>query len=412
MHLIADIAATHIRGRGRQTFLSIAGVAMGVGFSIMMASLMQGSQEDFIDTLIDTIPHIAIEDEERHPPVQPASMTFDAVKIEGLRPREKLRGIRNADGIIASLESWLPGDVAPNLTGQAVIRYAGKDLSVTVVGIDVDAERLVSTIDDDMREGSLDDLNTTANGLVVGDGVLDRLGAKVGDLVTVTSPVGVVRKFKIVGSFHTGAVANDNGLGYTLLKTAQVIQDKANVVNRIRIRLDDVNASTPIAARLESQFGYKAESWEEANEGLMEAFLIRNIIMFTVVAAILIVAGFGIFNIISQITHEKAHDIAIMKSLGFPESDIIHIFVIEGLAIGAAGSLLGCVFGFALCQALGQVEFEFAATTEVTRLPLMYSVWHYAIASGFALGSAAVAGWLPARNAARLNPVDIIRGAA
>ncbi|MCG8447516.1 MAG: ABC transporter permease [Hyphomicrobiales bacterium] len=412
MHLIADIAATHIRGRGRQTFLSIAGVAMGVGFSIMMASLMQGSQEDFIDTLIDTIPHIAIEDEERHPPVQPASMTFDAVKIEGLRPREKLRGIRNADGIIASLESWLPGDVAPNLTGQAVIRYAGKDLSVTVVGIDVDAERLVSTIDDDMREGSLDDLNTTANGLVVGDGVLDRLGAKVGDLVTVTSPVGVVRKFKIVGSFHTGAVANDNGLGYTLLKTAQVIQDKANVVNRIRIRLDDVNASTPIAARLESQFGYKAESWEEANEGLMEAFLIRNIIMFTVVAAILIVAGFGIFNIISQITHEKAHDIAIMKSLGFPESDIIRIFVIEGLAIGAAGSLLGCVFGFALCQALGQVEFEFAATTEVTRLPLMYSVWHYAIASGFALGSAAVAGWLPARNAARLNPVDIIRGAA
>ena len=412
MHLIADIAATHIRGRGRQTFLSIAGVAMGVGFSIMMASLMQGSQEDFIDTLIDTIPHIAIEDEERHPPVQPASMTFDAVKIEGLRPREKLRGIRNADGIIASLESWLPGDVAPNLTGQAVIRYAGKDLSVTVVGIDVDAERLVSTIDDDMREGSLDDLNTTANGLVVGDGVLDRLGAKMGDLVTVTSPVGVVRKFKIVGSFHTGAVANDNGLGYTLLKTAQVIQDKANVVNRIRIRLDDVNASTPIAARLESQFGYKAESWEEANEGLMEAFLIRNIIMFTVVAAILIVAGFGIFNIISQITHEKAHDIAIMKSLGFPESDIIRIFVIEGLAIGAAGSLLGCVFGFALCQALGQVEFEFAATTEVTRLPLMYSVWHYAIASGFALGSAAVAGWLPARNAARLNPVDIIRGAA
>ena len=412
MHLIADIAATHIRGRGRQTFLSIAGVAMGVGFSIMMASLMQGSQEDFIDTLIDTIPHIAIEDEERHPPVQPASMTFDAVKIEGLRPREKLRGIRNADGIIASLESWLPGDVAPNLTGQAVIRYAGKDLSVTVVGIDVDAERLVSTIDDDMREGSLDDLNTTANGLVVGDGVLDRLGAKVGDLVTVTSPVGVVRKFKIVGSFHTGAVANDNGLGYTLLKTAQVIQDKANVVNRIRIRLDDVNASTPIAARLESQFGYKAESWEEANEGLMEAFLIRNIIMFTVVAAILIVAGFGIFNIISQITHEKAHDIAIMKSLGFPESDIIRIFVIEGLAIGAAGSLLGCVFGFALCQALGQVEFEFAATTEITRLPLMYSVWHYAIASGFALGSAAVAGWLPARNAARLNPVDIIRGAA
>lgn len=144
----------------------------------------------------------------------------------------------------------------------------------------------------------------------------------------------------------------------------------------------------------------------------MEAFVVRNVIMYAVVAAILLVAGFGIFNIVSTITHEKARDIAIMKSLGFSRSDMQRMFVIEGVAIGAAGSFLGWALGFALTYALASIRFELdAGGQEITELPIAWSALHYAIASGFALGSAAVAGYLPARKAARLNPVDIIRGA-
>ena len=134
--------------------------------------------------------------------------------------------------------------------------------------------------------------------------------------------------------------------------------------------------------------------------------------MYTVVAAIMLVAGFGIFNIVSTITHEKARDIAIMKSLGFSQSDMQRMFVVEGMAIGAAGSALGWALGFALTFALAQVRFELdAGGQEITNLPIAWSMLHYTIAAGFALGSAAVAGYLPARRAARLNPVDIIRGA-
>jgi lipoprotein-releasing system permease protein len=145
---------------------------------------------------------------------------------------------------------------------------------------------------------------------------------------------------------------------------------------------------------------------------VLEALVVRNAVMYTVVAAIMLVAGFGIFNIVSTITHEKARDIAILKSLGFPQGDMQRLFVLEGLAIGLAGALLGWCLGFGLAFTLSKVRFEVQGVgREITHLPLAWSFWHYLIAAGFALLSAGVAGWLPARRAARLNPVDIIRGA-
>ena len=126
----------------------------------------------------------------------------------------------------------------------------------------------------------------------------------------------------------------------------------------------------------------------------------------------MLVAGFGIFNIISTITHEKARDIAIMKSLGFAEVDMRRIFLLEGLTIGTLGSLAGWLIGFLLVYALSQVRFQINTTGfEISKLPLAWSFWHYVIAASFALVSAAFAGYLPARKAAKLNPVDIIRGA-
>src|SRR5262249_13209404 len=147
---------------------------------------------------------------------------------------------------------------------------------------------------------------------------------------------------------------------------------------------------------------------------LLQAFVIRNVIMYTVVGAILLVAGFGIFNIVSTITHEKARDIAILKSLGFEARDMRRLFLLEGLTLGLAGALAGWVLGFGLCLALSRVQLHLSGANvgrEITHLPLTWSPWHYLIAAGFALAAAGIAGWLPARQAARLNPVDIIRGA-
>jgi len=132
--------------------------------------------------------------------------------------------------------------------------------------------------------------------------------------------------------------------------------------------------------------------------------------MYTVVGAILLVASFGTYNIISTITHEKTRDIAIMKSLGLREAIVRRIFVLEALMIGLIGALAGWVLGYVLTRALGTIEIK-NPMIDVTRLPLVYSVLHYLLAALVALGSSLIAGYFPARKASRVFPVDIIRGA-
>ena len=411
MPLILSIALTHVRGRLRQSIVSVLGVTLGVGFSIAMAALMEGSQRDFIATLVDSMPHIEVKDERRAQAQPPAAGDYDTVRVIGQRPDDDTRGLRNPARLKAMLQSWLPGRMAASLSGQAVLRYAGKDLAVSLIGVDPAAQLAVSTLGEDMRQGSFMELAANLNAIVLGDGALEELGAAFGDTIAVATSSGTLRRLKIVGVFHTGVTQTDDGVAYVPLKTAQVLFERPNVINCITIKLRDVDAARTIAARVERQTGYRATSWQEANESLMEVIFVRNIIMYTVVGAILVVAGFGIFTIVSTIVHEKVRDIAILKSLGFAEADIRRIFLLEGVAIGLLGCVLGSILGFILCRALGSFEFDVRAEIEFTRLPLYYSPVHYAIACGFALFSASVAGYLPARRAARLNPVDIIRGA-
>jgi lipoprotein-releasing system permease protein len=412
MRLLFEIAYTHIAGRGRQTLVAIVGVAVGVGFSIAMAALMQGGQDDFVESLINTMPHVQVTDEQRTARRQPAEEVYDTVAISGLKPREDKRGIINPTAAITWLEGWVPGRFAPSLKLQGVIRYSGREVGAQIVGIDAQREPGVSPLIGHFREGSFEALAAGGNNIVVGQRMAETLGARMGATLTAVSSEGITRNFRIVGMFHTGTTARDEGEAYILLKNAQILSGRANAVNDIRIKLDDPNEAPAVARRIEAELGYKAEAWQEANEALLEALVIRNVIMYTVVGAIMLVAGFGIFNIISTITHEKARDIAIMKSLGFPQRDMRRLFLFEGVAIGLGGSLVGWVLGFAMVYALAQVRFELAATgQEMTSLPIAWTIWHYIIAAGFALASAAVAGYLPARKAASVNPVDIIRGA-
>jgi lipoprotein-releasing system permease protein len=406
------MAVTHIVGRGPQTLVAIVGVALGVGFSIAMAALMQGTQDNFVAQLVDTVPHVQVVDQKRVPPRQPAQDAFAAVQIAGLRPREDRRGILNPTAALASLKGWLPGRMAPSLKTQGVIRFAGRDVGAAIIGVDPRAEAGVSSLAKDFRMGSFASLAAGGSNIVVGDRMAERLGATLGTNVSVVSGTGLTRPFKIVGLFHTGVTARDESEAYVLLKSAQILSERPNTINEIRLRLDNPDNARLVAARVEARLGTKAVSWQEANESLLEALIIQNVVMYTVVGAIMLVAGFGIFNVISTITHEKARDIAILKSLGFPEGDMRRLFLIEGLTLGFAGSLVGWSLGYALCFALSQVHFEVSSVgREMTRLPLAWSFLHYVIAAAFALLAAGVAGYLPARRAARANPVDIIRGA-
>ena len=238
------------------------------------------------------------------------------------------------------------------------------------------------------------------------------VGLAMGDLVTATSPTGTVLKMKVAGLMRTGNLQADDSQSFMLLRKAQVLLDRPNVVNQIRMRLDDVNSARTLAARIEARYGYRTESWQEANEDIIALLTIRNIIMYTIVGAILVVASFGIFNVISTVVYEKTRDIAILKSMGFSQRDVLRIFLLEGLIVGLIGTLAGWAIGTAIIIGMGSIELHLTGMTEVRGFVMDTSPFHYLVSGGFAILSSTFAAFLPARKAARLKPVDILRGAA
>lgn len=412
--LYVSLAVAYLRGRLKQTVISVIGVSLGVGFFIGLAAMMQGFQGFLVDTVVDVSPHIVMYDEFRNPPVQPAEQVFQngAVHLYGVKPETEIRGIKSGQKIAKTL-SEMPGiNVSPALTGQVFLRYGSVDASGEMIGIIPDKERAASHLEDDMIEGRLENLETNANGIILGTGFAKKLGAEMGDTLTAISPTGVIRKVKIVGLFRTGVMAFDDQQAYTLLKKAQILQDRINVVNSIRMRLEDPDRARQLAHEIEARYLYRTESWQEANEGIFGVFIVQNIIMYSTVSAILVVACFGIYNIISTITNEKKRDIAILKSMGFTEGEISRVFLIQGVMVGLIGSVFGWGVGYFLSRMMEQVPVNIETMVRTDHLYVIYSAWHYVIASTFAFVSSTLAAYLPAHKAAALQPVDIIRGAA
>jgi lipoprotein-releasing system permease protein len=408
--LVFDIAVKHVTARLRQTLVATLGVATGVGFSIMMAGLMQGSQDDFIKTLVNALPHITITDEQQATGRQPAEALYDLAAIRSLKPRDDRHGIKSPAAVLATLDG-IPGvQAAPYVSTRGIIRVAGKDVGVVVLGIDWRRDANVSRLHEQMRQGRIADMTTAANAIIIGSRLADKIGATLGTRVNLVAANGSAVQAQVAGIFHAGVQSLDEGQVYTLIRTAQILLGRSGYINEIRVRTADPLVARAVASNIEARVPYRATSWQQAQEDLMSAFQIRNAIMYTVVAAILLVASLGTYNIISTITHEKARDIAIMKSLGLPSLTIRRIFVVESLFIGLAGAAIGWVFGYVLCLLLGLVEFR-SPFADATRLPIAYSLAHYAIATAVAVISSVMAGYLPARKAAGVNPVQIIRGA-
>ena len=414
MRLIIDLARGMLSRRRRQTLVSVLGVALGVAFFIAITSIMRGFQTYFIQQVIDVQPHIVIKDETRRPTPQAAEIALPdgAVAINGVKPIDRVRGIRAAGDKLAILEAMPGAAAAPILTGAALLRYGSRDVSITVTGIDPARYARVANIAKDMLHGRLEDLRSTANGLIIGDTLAMRLGVQMGDTVVAVSPRGVSLQMKIVGIFHTGLATLDQSAGYVLLKVNQVLQDRPNVVNQILLRLADVTQAEPLARQIEARFGERTESWEEQNRNILTVFVIQNAIMYSVTGAILLVAAFGIYNIISTVVFEKTRDIAILKSLGFTEGDVQLLFLVQGLIAGILGALLGSLLGQLMIEGLAQVRFQSETPAGNDRFLLARDWRIFAVASGFALVSAGLAAVIPARRAARLDPVQIVRGAA
>lgn len=412
MKLLMMIALKHLLARKRQSLVSLTGIVLGVAFFLTISSLMQGSEKDFIKRLVDNSPHITIVDEYRNPRLQPVQQYYKkgAIDIRNVKPLPETRGIRGYEQIIDYLSTYPNAIISPVLIGQALLSYVGKDYSVTLNGMIPEEIKKVSTIESYMISGTIDDLIINPDGIVIGSELARKLSLTKGDNITITATTGQVRTFKILGIFRTGRSDFDSNQAFISIKRAQALLNRVHRANNIIIKLSDPYQAHNIAAQIEQRIGYQTISWQEKSEDILNTLFIRNIIMYSVVSAVLIVAAFGIYNVISTVVMEKQRDLAILKSMGFYKRDVQFIFIAQGFLLGIVGCLIGLPLGSVLMYSLMQVEFKAPGSSIVINMPLDWGYVQFLIAAGFAMTASVVAALLPARKAANVQPVDILRG--
>jgi lipoprotein-releasing system permease protein len=284
---------------------------------------------------------------------------------------------------------------------------------VAVNGVDPRVEGRLTDIEGTLSGGRLLDLESRPDGIIVSRPLAQRLGARLGDTLVVSSPAGVLQRMRIVALINPDALAGfyaGDAAAYALLRTAQVLFARPNIVNQLHIKLGEANNAEAAAQRLEAVWGYTWESWQERSRDILGLMVARTIITYGVISAILMVASFGIYTAVSTSVTDKRRDIAMLRAMGFTQSDVQRIFLFEGVAVGVIGAAAGFMLGTALLELLANAPIKLNGADY--RLPLARGLDQYAIAGGVALAAATIAAWLPARKAAEVDPVDILRGAA
>lgn len=419
MNLPFSIAIAYMIKHKKQSIISIVGVALGIGFFIGMHSMMRGMQNRILTSTIDTSPHVVMYSEYRTAPKQAAHIKYGdgaLVEISNLRPKEENRGILNYKRIIRYLKSFDDLKVSPTVSARVFINYSGNELAITLNGVDPKIEKDINKVAEDMVEGDFENLIADTNGIIIGQGVADKLDLELGSNITAVSSDGITKNMEIVGIYDTGIRSLDNNTGYAALKKVQILDNKINRINRINIKMDNVYEAEALANNLEKLFGYRTESWQESISNIFVVFKIQNGVMYVSVGAILLVAGFGIFNIISTSVQEKYKDIAILKSIGFTSRDIEYIFLSQALIIAILGVLLGWLLGYLGVSFLESIRFEMrkgsrgGMMTSSEGFTLYKSYVQYLLGAVNAFVTVTLASYIPAKRAARVNPVDIIRG--
>ena len=255
------------------------------------------------------------------------------------------------------------------------------------------------------------DLLNVSNSIILGNGLAGKLTAGIGDVVQVTTVKQERFSLKVVGFYQSGVQELDKVQSFASIGTTQKILGKANdYITDIQVKLNDINQAPALAKEYSQLFQADAEDIQTANAQFETGSFVRTLISYLVGITLLIVAGFGIYNILNMMIYEKMDSIAILKAVGFSGTDVNRIFLVIALSIGLFGGMLGLLFGFLFSWVIGLIPFITAALPTVKTYPIDYNPVFYFIGCSFSIVTTYLAGWAPARKASRVDPVVIIRG--
>lgn len=414
--ILFNIARTHLVSRIKQSSIAALGVTFGIGTFITLMSFMTGLNSLLDNLVLDRTPHIRLYNEVKASDKQPIDLyesANDALKVvHSIKPRQSKTEIKDALPILEMLRK--NPDVlgaVPQVNAQAFLVSGAIEINGRVNGIDPMEEDRLFNLGNYIVEGAIEDLANNSSGIIMGIGAAQKMSLQVGDRVQLATARGDVFFLKIVGLFQSGIADLDNVQSYTHLKTAQMLLGRSSsYITDINMKLHDVAQASNLAKMFAQQYQVSAIDINQANAQFEAGSYIRNLITYAVSITLLIVAGFGIYNILNMLIYEKMNDIAILKATGFTGSDVRNIFIIQAMLIGLVGGVIGLIIGFGFSVLIDRTPFETPALPTIKTFPVNFDPSFYVIGIVFALIATFFAGYLPARKAERIDPVDIIRG--
>lgn len=413
--LILNIAFHLLRARLKQTIVAAVGVTFGIAMFISLVSFMNGLNDLLDGLMLNRTPHVRLYNEIKPSENQPVKLS-DKYKnninfVSSIKPKDRGKSIYNSKAIIHYLkQDNRIIDVAPKITTPVFFNSGTIEISGVISGIDAAAEEKLFTLSDYIIEGKIADLDQN-NSIIIGKGLADKMLLVIGDIIKITSAKGNLASLKIVGISQIGIVEIDDISSYTSLATAQKLLGEAtNYITDIQIKLYDITSAPALAKEFHNKFDLDAIDYQTANSQFETGSSVRSIISYAVGIVLLIVAGFGIYNILNMMIFEKMDSIAILKATGFAGNDVKWIFISLSLIIGITGGLFGLLFGFIFTNIIDNIPFNTASLPTVTTYPINYNPLFYIIGISFALITTLIAGLFPAIKASKVDPVDIIRG--
>jgi lipoprotein-releasing system permease protein len=417
MNTLFHIAKTHLLAKKKQTITAMLGVTFGIGMFIVMISVVTGVNDYLTDSMLESTAHVWIfndlESSSRRSLAEEllASAT-QLVSTAHQKPKNIKLNIRNGMQVVNDLKSKPEvAAVSPQLSSQVFYNYGPVQLNGQIAGVNIVDEDKLFGVAEKIKSGTMESLLATGNGIIMGTGLAKKLNAKVGDRVQITTPLGGSMTLKIVATFAMGNVAIDNVKSYASISTVQkILQRDPGYITTISVNLKDMNAAKRFAPQFQALYGVKSEDWETANAAILQSFVVRNIMNYVIVTTLLVVAGFGIYNIMSITINDKMKDIAIMKATGFTSGDVVVIFMLQAVIIGFCGAMLGLIIGGSLAYWISTIPVDFGEIASMTRFPVNFNPQHYVFGIVFGVGATCLAGFLPSRKAGKIDPVTILRG--
>lgn len=404
------ISLRYLKAKRRETFISIisfisiAGVTVGVMALIIVLAVMTGFAEDLKERILGINSHVIV---------------------------QKMGGMVQDYDTVANAVRTVPGvtGVTPYIYAQTMISAAGGGAGVVLRGIDTKTAAQVLSISGNIQEGSLAGLDEkvaegksfTVPGIVLGKELAHQLRASVGDSVRLVSPagpltpMGVVPRLKtcrVVGIFGSGMYEYDSTLAYVSLSMAQEFLELGNAVHGLEVKVDDIYRANAVAAAIETKLHmpYVTKDWMQMNKNLFSVLKLEKLAMFIILALIVLVAAFNIVSTLIMVVMEKGKDIAILKSMGATSRSIMRIFVYEGIFIGVSGTILGVMGGLGACAILDRYQIKLPGDVyPISSLPVKVLPVDVVLISISAVLITFLATLYPSWQASRIDPAVALR---